>query len=34
MTTAERVKRDIDQAMDNREARVAILIAEQIRKSC
>jgi hypothetical protein len=30
MTTAEKVKRHIDQAMENRDAGVAILIAEQI----
>jgi hypothetical protein len=33
MTTAEKVKRHIDQAMENRDARVAILIAEQIRNA-
>jgi hypothetical protein len=30
MTTAEEVKRHIDQAMENRDAQLAILIAEQI----
>jgi hypothetical protein len=33
MTTAEKVKRHIDQAMDDRDARVAILIADSIKNA-
>jgi hypothetical protein len=33
MTSAEKIKRDIDQAAKNREARVAILIGDSIRNA-
>jgi carbonic anhydrase len=33
MTSVERVKREIDQAMEHREARVAILIGDNIRNA-
>jgi MFS superfamily sulfate permease-like transporter len=33
MTSAKRVKRHIDQAVQNRDARAAVLIAEQIRNA-
>jgi hypothetical protein len=33
MTSAERVNRHIDQAIENRDVRVAVLIAEEIRNA-
>jgi hypothetical protein len=33
MTSAERIKRQIDQAMEHREARVAVLIGDNIRNA-
>ena len=33
MTRAEKIKRDIDQAMENREVRVAILVGDSIRNA-